>query len=112
METHEQESAAREIRRLGASGILEPEEIADLEAGTARVYEFMKDGDWHKPDAICLAAGENGVPAMEGLRRMRDLRRFGIIVERMRLEGTRIFLYRLRKKDPPPPPTIVQGNLL
>ena len=83
------------LARLGGSGILLADDLPELDAGVARVFELMRDGQWHSRDAICMAAGENGVPATAGDRRMRTLREW-FIVDRERIEGTRQFQYRLR----------------
>lgn len=83
------------LSRLGATGILSAADLPELDAGVSRVFDLMKDGQWHSRDAICMAAGENGIPATAGDRRMRSLREW-FIVDRRRIEGTRQFEYRLR----------------
>lgn len=90
------EDAQREIRRLGGDGILTATDLPDLHSGTGRVFRMMLDGRWYSAEQIELAAGENGVPAREGLRRMRDIRKIpGFDIERKRLDGTRQWVYRL-----------------
>lgn len=85
-----------ELRRLGGEGILNTTDLDDLKAGVRRVFDLMQDGDWYDRNAICLAAGTDGIPAYEGMRRMRELREW-FTVERKRLDG-RYFVYRLRPK--------------
>lgn len=82
------------IAKLGGAGILTASDLEDLGAGKRRVYELMKDGRYHRPDEIKLAAGKSGKPASEGLRRMRELREW-YIVDR-RAVSDRLFEYRLR----------------
>ena len=78
---------------------LTSDDLSDLRAGTARVARLMSDQQWHDAIEICRVAGENGIPASEGLRRLRDLypriRRHGFIKEKRRKEGTqRLYEYR------------------
>ena len=83
------------LKRHGAYGVLMSQDVEDLKAGTRRVFDLMRDGEWHSPEAIEMAAGENGVPARGGARRMRDLRAIpGVTVERRSIGG-RKFRYRM-----------------
>lgn len=98
------DGVTQQVAALGGVGILTPDDLKDLKEGVFRVYNLMKDGNCHSPDEICLAAGKNGVPAREGLRRMRELRKW-FVVEPMRLisSGTgastrRTWWYRLVKR--------------
>lgn len=69
---------------------------SELRAGVRRVWELMRDGGWHEADDIEMAAGENGVPAREGLRRMRQLREYGFRIDRRKADGSsRNFEYRI-----------------
>ena len=61
-----------------------------LQAACRKVYDLMKDGQWHSAQSIIDASGQR-----EGLRRMRDLRQIGYTVEQMRPEGSREWSYRL-----------------
>lgn len=83
-------------RRLGGHGLLTDRDLIELSAGAQRVFSLMRDGGWHTRDEIELAAGANGVPAEEGLRRMRELRR-GFEIERARIDGRRAWKYRIKK---------------
>lgn len=75
---------------------LSDDDFNDLTAATQRVYDLMKDGQWHSRDAIEKAAGQR-----EGLRRMRELRQKGMEVETVRLDKPgRVFEYRLIVADP------------
>lgn len=95
------------IEALGGECILTEQDIADFSEARLRVLLFMLDGQWHTREKICLMAGTNGVPASEGLRRMRELRsRFTI--ERKRCGDSRQFLYRLVL---PEAAVKAQGNL-
>ena len=87
------------LKSHGAVGVLLSADVSDLQSSSARVFDLMKDGEWHGPDAICLVAGSNGIPAREGLRRMRDLRpvlkQRGFQIERRRDGELRLFKYRI-----------------
>ena len=98
-------SIAREIARLGGEGILTADDLPDLKAASRRVLKLLGDHQWHHPDEIMRAAGTGNTPAREGLRRMRELRPY-YHIERKRLEGSRLFLYRLA-----PPPRPLQAAL-
>jgi hypothetical protein len=74
---------------------LTDEDLRELSAGVKRVYRLMRDGRWHRADDIRLAAGTGGIPASEGLRRMRELRKHGYEIERQRLQYARTWVYRL-----------------
>lgn len=80
----------RTVEHLGGIGVLRNADLASLNAACLRVYELMKYGDWYSCEAILAAAGQR-----EGLRRMRELRRwFGL--EKRRVQG-RNWEYRLTK---------------
>jgi len=86
------------LASIGALGILRTEDLKALGAGSRRVAELMCDGGWYTAEEIRSAAGENGTPATEGLRRMRELRNLkGVILHRERIAGSRHFRYRLVK---------------
>ena len=78
----------------GGDAPLTSEDLKGLKAGRMRVLSLMKDGAWYLAHEIRKAAGSGGVPASEGLRRMRELRDFGYDVEKLRDEG-RVWRYRL-----------------
>ena len=85
----------RKKEHLGGELTLANEDMAELGQGVIRVFLLMKGGNWHTPDEIRLAAGENGKQATEGLRRMRELRRH-FQIERRRVNGEkRLWIYRL-----------------
>lgn len=85
---------AKKAKELGGRGLLTEQDLRELADGVRRVYELMKDGEWYTPDAICMAAGQGGKRAGDGLRRMRQLRE-KYQVEKRRLGGDRIWVYRL-----------------
>ena len=100
----------REAKVLGGAGTLTDEDIEELKGGVRRVALLMHDGLWHSAEEVRLAAGTNGVPASEGLRRLRSLRaRFGIEVEKRRVGEGRGFEYRVVENIPPDTP--VQSEL-
>ena len=84
----------QKIRALGGEGILNEKDIADFSDATQRVLALMADGCWCGADVIRDAAGKNGTPATEGLRRMRELRKF-FNIEKARDRAFRSFTYRL-----------------
>lgn len=86
------------MKTLGGAGVLTEKDLRDLGAACIRVYLLMRDGAWHSADTIRAAAGKNGLPASEGLRRMRELRKF-FNIERRRIHDSRLFEYRLTKRD-------------
>ena len=86
------------LKEIGAEGILYRSELKELNAGVRRVYELMKDGAWHSAREIKYAAGTNGQPADEGLRRMRELRPYFTIERRRQPTNARLFEYRLVEK--------------
>jgi len=89
----------KSAKALGGAGILTQRDLVELSAGAKRVADMMGDGLWYEADEIRTAAGENGRPASEGLRRLRELRDLpGIVVDKMKKPGaSRIWLYRLRR---------------
>jgi len=90
----------QKIKSLGGEGVLTEKDIQELKDATLCVLALMADGGWHKPSEICFAAGQYRREAREGLRRLRELRRF-FEVDKMRASlGTREWLYRLKFKTP------------
>lgn len=89
----------RQIKALGGEGIISEADIGEFKESTQRVLGLMADGQWHSAIEIRLAAGENGKEASEGLRRMRELRRF-FTIERQREGGSRLCSYRLVFRKP------------
>lgn len=85
------------IPALGGKGILTDEDLEDLGQGCRRVYDLMKDGEWHNDSEIREAAGSGGEEATEGLRRMRELRASGLAISRRRVEASRRWEYRIEK---------------
>jgi hypothetical protein len=82
------------IARLGGIGVLIPEDIPPINEAVARVLSMMRDGEWHSATEIIAQSGQR-----EGLRRMRELRRW-FQINRVRIDTSRDFWYRL---TPPPP---------
>ena len=78
----------------GGSDTITEKDLEEFCAATRRIYDLMKDGEWHSPDQIRFVAGIDGQPASEGLRRMRELRKW-FLVERRRTKSGRTYEYRL-----------------
>lgn len=92
----EQQKSDYAIQRLalGGLGILTDKDLDELSAGTRRVYFLMSDKRWHYSGEIRKAAGKDGNPASEGLRRLRELRDHFSIEKERRGPG-RCWAYRL-----------------
>lgn len=88
----------RKIRSLGGEGILSTDDVVGLGEATMRVLTLMADGEWHDADKIRRAAGDNGVPAPEGLRRLRELRRAFDVEKVRQRDFKRRWAYRLKLK--------------
>jgi len=87
----------KSLKSLGAVGVLRSSELPALSAGTRRVAELMRDSEWHSAETIKLAAGSDGLPASEGLRRLRELRDLpNVEIDRRRAVDGRLFEYRMR----------------
>jgi len=78
-------------KALGGKGTLKEGDLNELAKATRRVFTLMSDGRWHTADAIIAASQQR-----EGLRRMRELRRW-FEVERRRVGESRNWHYRLSK---------------
>lgn len=93
----------RIIKALGGQGILRPCDIPDLRTQRAKVAALMMDREWHTAREIVKAAGGS-----EGLRRLRELRDLGAIIEKHRMRNRRMWKYRIKvglhkpKRRPPP----------
>ncbi len=82
---------SRELRKIGAEGILTEEDLPKLGTQRRRVYDLLCDNNWHSGPEICLAA-----EGSEGLRRARELRALpGASLEIYRHKERRCFYYRL-----------------
>ena len=72
-----------------------PKDLADFQAATTRVYQLMRDGEWHTVHAIRVTAGQH-----EATRRLRELRQCGYQIERRAIrDGMRTQEYRLTNPD-------------
>jgi len=74
-------------------------DLPDLAAGRLRVWQLMRDGQWHTVPEMHAAAGENG-PALQGDRRWREVRavlkHYGYTWEKRIYDGAkRLWEYRL-----------------
>ena len=95
------ESAREWLAKHGAAGLLNQYEVISMKRAAARVLALVADNAWHSADEVRLAAGMDGVPASEGLRRLRDLRKviapYGLEIEKQRFNHSRMYYYRLHK---------------
>ena len=80
--------ARRDIARLGGEGILQPEDLLGLGKQTQLVLGLMRDGQWKSRTEIEAVSG-----GLEGMRRMRELRRW-YTIERRQRDG-RLWEYRI-----------------
>lgn len=76
-------------RRVAFASMTE-RDFAGLQSACRRVYDLMRDGEWHTAQAIIDAAKQR-----EGLKRMRDLRQIGYRIETDRPGQGREFRYKL-----------------
>jgi hypothetical protein len=90
------------LREIGAIGVLKPHDLKEFSAGAQRVFNLMRTGAWYNAEAIRQAAGKNGLSASEGLRRMRELRNY-FTIDRRRIQGSRMFEYRISAPRYPDP---------
>ena len=91
------------IKRLGGEGILNSTDILQFTKVEKALIEYMADEEWYSATCIIEWSGQR-----EGLRRLRDLRQKGYLVERKRNAGSRDFFYRL---IPTPAPAAIQTTL-
>lgn len=90
------ESAAiQKIKALGGEGVLTEQDVAELREATQAVLVLMADGQWHSAIDIRLAAGMGRREASEGLRRLRELRKFFEVAKRRPAAGQREYEYRI-----------------
>lgn len=76
--------------RRVAFASMTPADFAGLQSACRRVYDLLKDGDWHTATEVIDAAKQR-----EGLKRMRDLRQIGYTIETDRPGDGREFRYKL-----------------
>jgi hypothetical protein len=81
---------AAAIGMLGAT----VKDLTDFQHATRRVYDLMKDSQWHTIQEIRDAANQ-----WEAGRRMRELRQCGYIIERESINKGRSHRYRLTNPE-------------
>lgn len=81
-------------RRNGFESATE-RDLADLQEACHRVWRLMRDGQWHTAQKIIDTAEQR-----EGLKRMRELRALGYVVEKDRVGESREWRYRLVEAVP------------
>jgi N6-adenosine-specific RNA methylase IME4 len=74
----------------GDDAPLNSQDLEDFKKGVRDVYALMRDGKWHTADEIRRLLGQS-----EGLRRMRELRRWFEIEKVRQSEDSRLWSYRL-----------------
>jgi hypothetical protein len=79
------------ISALGGTDILDRHDIEDMAESVVDVLDLMLDGEWHSTDEICATA----MSQREGLRRMRELRSVGFMIDKRRHGSARVYEYRL-----------------
>ena len=77
-----------------------PDRVPEFAPAVQRIYALMRDGDWHTAHDIRAAAGEDGRPSTEGLRRMRQLRKRFIVVSLS--ISRKYWMYRLAERTADP----------
>ena len=69
------------------------QDMRDFNESQMRVFELMSDGNWH--DAIAIRAAAQG---SEGLRRLRELRAKGYVIDKRKTAGGgRLYEYRMNE---------------
>ena len=82
-------------RRNGFEGMTE-RDMSGLQEARRRVWKLMRDGQWHDATEIIDVAEQR-----EGLKRLRELRSLGYVVERGRTDPeSREWRYRLVEAVP------------
>ena len=94
MTTHPANVATEDLfayaRRIAFASMTE-RDFAGLQSACRRVYDLMRDGEWHTAQAIIEASGQR-----EGLRRMREVRDvLKFTIETDRPGDGREFRYRM-----------------
>jgi hypothetical protein len=84
----------KEIKRLGGVGILNEDDIKDFSKAEKLLIENLEEGVWYPVAHIVQVLGQR-----EALRRLRDLRKKGYVVDKQRISIFREFYYRIQKKD-------------
>lgn len=100
---HDQDDLFRHATRLGGEEMLTDADIIDIRAAKRRVLKSMlprgtMPGPWRNAIQVRRAAGKDGAEASEGLRRLRELRAHGFVVERRVADG-RLFEYRIARRE-------------
>lgn len=84
------------IRDLGAIGMMSDKQAQETSIGVLRVIALMGDQGWYNVSQICRAAGGPNHYATEGLRRMRECRHVGYVIDRNRKTEGGTWFYRMR----------------
>jgi hypothetical protein len=86
----------KEIKMLGGEGILNENDLISFEKAEQRIIQDMDEGVWYDAEYIIKITKQR-----EGLRRLRNLRKKGYIVQKIRMPELRTFFYRIIKEDQP-----------
>lgn len=79
----------KQLSLLGGHGILTLKDIEELTGAVKRVFDVLRDGQWHTVEELQAVGGR------EATRRARQLRQHGLNVEVKRFGESRDFRYRL-----------------
>ena len=80
----------RYIESIGGKGIVRQKDIPDLKKGVQQIFDIMKDGRWYTIPQLRQLIHQEGAD-----RRMRELRKAGIVVDKRRVNDSRLFEYRM-----------------
>jgi hypothetical protein len=89
------------ISQVGGVGILTLNDLPPLNEAVMRVFRLMRDGNWYSSETIIDVSEQR-----EGLRRMRELRRW-YEIERAKDGGSRLWYYRLVQFQNPVQPRLL-----
>jgi hypothetical protein len=78
------------IKQLGGEGILNKDDLLDFSKAEQAILRWMQGGEWRSASSIIEQSGQR-----EGLRRLRNLRSKGLVIERKRVSKEREFYYRM-----------------
>jgi hypothetical protein len=81
---------ARYIASIGGHGVVRQQDIPHLKKGVQQIFDIMKDGNWYTIPQLRSMIQQEGAD-----RRMRELRKVGIVVEKRRVNDSRLFEYRM-----------------
>ena len=78
------------LKKIGGEKFLNGSDLKEFSKAEIKVYNLMIDSKWHTASEIISVSGQR-----EGLRRLRELRNKGLVIETKREKGSRDFHYKL-----------------